>query len=404
MGNAGYAAVWALVLIIPLENAMIIPGVGTLGRITGIFALLIGIIALVVQRKGIRLHSVLWFMLIFVLLSGVSFFWTIDQQSTLQRTFTYFQNLLMMWLIFQWCDDEKKIQGLYLAFVLGSLGLTYGMLDQFQNGEMAVRIDTYNFNPNEIASILSFSIPFSWFLFLVKKGPIRWAFIPVIPAVFLAILLTGSRAGLIKGLIGFVFILMTPPPRAGRAWGVISFAAILVTIGSVVQFLPEHTLERLLTTQEELSSGSLGGREYIWSLGFEVFTQHPVLGVGAGAFKDTMTPFFATSPAPHNVLVAIMVDQGLLGLLTFGMVALPAVLSIFRQSGIERRLWIALLGIWGGCILTSNWEWRKQMWLLLIFAVIHGVVRVRQKTMDYENLNEMRTVEFSAPLQIGIKT
>jgi len=387
MRNAGYAAVWLLVLVIPLENAILIPGVGTLGRMTGILALAMGGFALVAQKKEIRLHPALWLMLVFVLLCGTSFFWTIDPENTIKRVFTYFQNFLMMWLIFQWCDDEKKVHGLYLAFILGSLGLTYGIFDQFLSGEIVVRVKAYNFNPNEIASILSLSIPFAWYLFLVKRGPVRWGCVLILPAVSLAMLLTGSRAGFVKGLMGVAFILLTPPPGMWRTWGIVIGGSTIAAIVSIIQFLPEYTLNRLLSTQAELVSGDLGGRGLIWSTGLEVFSHHPVFGVGAGTFSKTMTPFFTGPPAPHNVFVSLLVDHGVVGLVAFGAIALTAVGSILRLAGIELRLWITVFGIWGACIMTSNWEWRKQMWLLLILAVTHGANSIRGNTVYVRQIN-----------------
>jgi len=381
MHNIGYAAVWLLVLFIPLENAIIIQGIGTIGRMVGILALLTSTFVILFQNTRIRLHPVHGLMLVFVLLSGASFFWSIDPENTLKRIFTYFQNLVMMWLIYQWCDDEKKVQGLFLAFLFGSIGLAFGVIEQFQKIGMAARVEAYNFNPNEIASILALSIPFAWYLFLVKKGPVRWICFLVLPVVAFSMLLTGSRAGFIKGLLGVMFILMTPPPRVGRVWGLVLIGVAIGTIATVVQYIPGNTWGRLLTTHAELSSGSLGGRAEIWSAGVKVFSNDPVWGVGAGAFGSTMTSFFTTARAPHSVLAAILVEQGVIGLGAFGAIALTVARSTFRQFGIELRLWITVLGIWGATILTSNWEWRKQMWLILILAVTHAVVRMPVKTV-----------------------
>lgn len=390
MHNLGYVAVWLVVLVIPLENSIVVSGVGTLGRMVGILALVTGTLALLGQNKRIRLHTMHCLILFFVLLSGASFFWSIDPEISLVRIFTYTQILMMTWLVYQWCDDEKKVQGLFLAFLLGSIVLTCGVIDRFLRVGMEVRIETFNFNPNEIASILAMSIPFAWYLFQVKKGLVRWLCFLVLPMVAFSMLLTGSRAGLIKGLLGLAFILVTPPPRIGRVWGLILIGVAVAGIAFIVQLIPGNTWDRLMTTQAELSSGSLGGRGAIWSAGLNVFSNAPVWGVGTGVFRTTMLTYFTVAHAPHNVLVAILVEQGLVGLGAFGAIVLTAARSAFRQSGIELKLWITVMGIWTASSLTSNWEWRKQMWLILILAVTHAAVRVPDKVVSGGKKNPER--------------
>ncbi|MEZ4599294.1 MAG: O-antigen ligase family protein [Syntrophotaleaceae bacterium] len=398
MNNAGYAAVWLLVFVIPLESSIFIMGVGTLGRVVGIFAMGVGLFFLLALKQEFRFHALLWFMLIFVLLNATSMFWTIAPENTYKRAFSYFQLLMMMWLILQWCDKENKVHGLYLAFVLGSLGLACGVLNQFLSGTMDERISAYNFNPNEIASILSLSIPFAWYLFL-KKGPLRWLCLASIPAIGQAMLLTGSRAGLVKGLLGAAFIVLTPPKGMRRSWPFIVGGASLVILASVSVFLPEKTLDRLLTVQTELASGNLGGRGEIWSLGLEGFAHHPIWGVGAGSFSRTMSSYFPLAKAPHNVFISILVDLGLVGLIIFGIMTFIVARSVLKLKDIDLKLWIFVLSIWFSCIMTSNWEWRKQMWLIMILSVTHSLNAISKSKITingYEDLNMAKRIQFKA--------
>lgn len=52
MHNIGYVAGRLHVFVIPLENAIIISGFGTIGRMGGILALVAGIVTMIVQDMG----------------------------------------------------------------------------------------------------------------------------------------------------------------------------------------------------------------------------------------------------------------------------------------------------------------------------------------------------------------
>lgn len=372
MYKAAFGTVWLLVLVIPLENMLVIPGLGTLGRIVGMATMVTGVAVLVLYRQEIRIHLLHWFMLAFVLLGALSFFWTIDQENTFKRMFTYTQILLMMWLLFQWCDTPEKVRGLYRAFTLGGAVLAAGMIMQFQGARTAARVGAYNFNPNDIASILALTIPLAWYLFLQERKTWLGRLYCLYPLLAgAAIVLTGSRGGMIKALLAGAFVLLNPP-RIGRAGGLVLLGLLGAAAWAALDWIPTATWDRLSTVQAEISRGTFGGRTGIWGLGLDVFSQHPFRGVGAGAFSAAVSSFFTQGKSPHNVFLAILVEQGLIGFLAFAAVILTAVVAVLRLTGQERGVWVIMLTIWGASALTCNWEWRKQTWLLLVLAVAHA--------------------------------
>ena len=107
------------VFTIPCENILILPGVGTLSRFVGLLAFCLGAFALMFLKKGIRVHLLHKFMAGFLFWSFLTYFWSSDQALSLVRLATYTQMLLMMWLIYQWIVDEKGINALLGAYVLG---------------------------------------------------------------------------------------------------------------------------------------------------------------------------------------------------------------------------------------------------------------------------------------------
>lgn len=371
MDRLAFAALWLLVFVIPFENAFVIPGLGTLGRIVGFLALLIGLLATLSRQTKIRIGTLHWLTLSFVFLAGFSFYWSVDPDATLKRLWTYVQLLAMMWLIWQWADNEKKVLQLFQAFGIGTLALAVGVFGGFVGGSTE-RLDAYNFNPNDIASILALGIPICWYAGLRNKNFWVSKLYMAIPAVLVvAILLTGSRAGLVKAILAFglMFWSLTEGSNFRRLL-ILCTVALIISIALAV--VPPRTLARLGTTTSEIESGTLNGRTEIWAVGMQIFYQNPLLGIGAGNFRTAVGNYFMADRAPHNVFLAILVEQGIIGLSAFLFILAAIFNYVFRIPPRERIFLLTLMAIWVATAFTSNWEWRKQTWLLLALIAAHA--------------------------------
>src|SRR5258707_14151827 len=94
-------ALFLFVLTIPLENAVVIPGVGTFARIVGLAAFACGLLGLLEGGK-LRAPSVgLLIMTAFVVWAALSYFWTVSPDNTVTQVLTYVQLLSLAWLIGQ---------------------------------------------------------------------------------------------------------------------------------------------------------------------------------------------------------------------------------------------------------------------------------------------------------------
>jgi O-antigen ligase len=373
MDRLAFVALWLLVFVIPFENAFVIPGLGTLGRIVGFFALVIGLLATLSRHTKIRIGTLHWLTLSFVLLAGFSFYWSVDPDATLKRLWTYVQLLAMMWLIWQWADNEKKVLQLFQAFGLGTLALAAGMFAGLGSATAGVnRLDAYNFNPNDIASILALGIPICWYAGLRNKNFWVSKLYMAIPAILVvAILLTGSRAGLVKAILAFGLIFWSLTEGSNfRRLLILCSGALIISI--VLTVVPTRTLTRLGTTTSEIGSGTLGGRTEIWAVGMEIFYENPLLGIGAGNFRTVVGNYFMYDRAPHNVFLAILVEQGIIGLGAFLFILGAVFHYVLKTPPRERMFLLTLMAIWVATALTSNWEWRKQTWLLLALIAAHA--------------------------------
>ena len=109
-GDRPFAVIgfWLLCLFVfsvPLENSIIVPGIGTIGRVIGLIAFVAGIIAVVDSgrfRTPIVPHLM---MVLFVVWVSLSYFWTIGPEETTEELISYVQLLAMVLLI--WAEAPR---------------------------------------------------------------------------------------------------------------------------------------------------------------------------------------------------------------------------------------------------------------------------------------------------------
>src|SRR5260370_3323556 len=134
------------------------------------------------------------------------------------------------------------------------------------------------------------------------------------------VLVTASRGATLATLVGLAMVTLTHARLRAR-----QRIAALLTISTLAcgafLFVPESSWERLSTTPNELAQGTLTGRRVIWAAGWELFREHPFLGVGANAFRivvsrDLAEPISADQdampPAPpaHHTFRALPIQHG----------------------------------------------------------------------------------------------
>lgn len=372
MGNLSFLGVSLLVFVIPWENSILLPGVGTLSRAIGVGAIIVGVLSVIAWNRPIRVHAFHGILVLFILSGCLSFFWSLDQERTLIRIITYLQLLGMAWLIFQSGNSIKKVQILLAAYVGGayiSLVSTFWNFASAREGGWE-RYAATGFNPNDMAIILALGIPMAWYLSEKQpRGFLIWIFRFYPLFALFGILLTASRNGILAAVLTLSYPLIScfrPPILKKLIVGLI----LVIGVVSGLSLIPDRSLARVATFNDSITGG-MNYRSNIWQAGLQNFAKSPIFGSGMGTFSPSVERILGDSYAPHNVYLSILVDQGIIG---FAIFLLLIGISFRAALGLplpERRLWLVLLGTWCICAFALNWETRKQTWLILVLVVTH---------------------------------
>lgn len=338
-------ALWALaafVFFIPSDTGVTISGVGSLSRMVGLIAFGAGALSLVAGgRLRVRMPSLfLVVAALFTLWSAVTFFWSIAPSDTFGRISTYGQLVVMAWLLHQLVRDDRDLDFIWQAFVLGCYVMVGTGLMAFLGG--ADYRNVGGRNPNGFAIVAALAIPMAWGLTLRRSHSwLYWlnAAYPLIA--LLAVVLAASRGGLLTALVAVVVI-----PLTLRQVSSVTRVALFVGIAAVVwagfsyvpTALPElqRNLDRLGETEEQIIGGTMTGRTTIWTAGAEVFRSSAVGGVGMGGFNRAVLPILGAPRSPHNAFLSVAVGGGIVALLLFSGLVLISAVSAFLRS--ERRL------------------------------------------------------------------
>jgi O-antigen ligase len=376
---------WGLLLVfafaIPWEYSLDLgEPLGNAARIAGLFVLLAAVPA-VLQAGRLRAPGPMqWVVLAFYLWFCCSYFWTIEPQETLDKLRGYFQEMMIVWLVWEFAQSTRDLRSLLRAYVIGSWVLVALTMANFRSPE-AVALGQIRFvaegqDPNDVARYLDLGFPLAALLVNCEpRWPGRLLALGYLPLGLVAVFLTASRGGFIAAvvaLLGCGILLGRDHPR-----GVLAGAfALPAFVGALWFWVPQGTFERLATIPGQLQGGNLNDRTNIWALGWHAFAKAPLFGTGAGTFVS------AAGVAPintaHNTALSILVTGGLCALCLFAAIVALAVWSIRRTHGPLQLALATSLVVWLVTTLDATVEENRTTWLLLAVIALAGRLAVEE--------------------------
>lgn len=344
---------------------------GNIARILGVvtaFAAVLGVLQSVEMKRLRALH---WLTAALYLWFSVSYFWTTTPEATLSHLRWYAQEMMLVWLVWEFSDSAADLWRLMTAWLAGSwvlaiLTLAAFVLSGTQTGQ--VRFVASGQDPNDVARFLDFGFPVAALLLGRGAGRIsRILAFSYFPLGFGCVLLTASRSGLLVGVLALlgcgVFAVVEHSKRvAAGAIAIIAAAALIVAS------VPAETIGRLNSVSELWQRGDLNQRVNIWSAGWRAFKEAPILGHGAGSFVAAAS--LAPEDTAHNTALAILVEGGLCAFLLAGAIWLVCFNAIVRSRGSLRIVFGLLLCVWVLSSLVGSITENRITWLFFGIAAL----------------------------------
>lgn len=171
-------------------------------------------------------------------------------------------------------------------------------------------------NPNDLATNMITFLPLAVMIAIARGRALPRIVAAVFACLMTAtILFTKSRAGLL-GLAAVLVVLFFEGRKLRRGFGIVALVGALAAL----PFMPSWFWTRLgsITNPEHDESGSRQARKELMTEGWQTFIEHPIIGVGAGQFKNynppgRLQPWRET----HNVLLQMAAELGIIGLAAF---------------------------------------------------------------------------------------
>lgn len=372
--RVAFAAVLLFVLALPIENMIVLPGVGTLSSGAGLLMVAVSWPAFL-TRGGFSFRRPPVAVAIFaayVLWAFMSLIWTVEASSTLPYAITFAQLFLFVLILWQVCLTRAQWQAVQVAYIIGcTIAAADGFRNMLTDQEAAFqRFAVSNTDPNDYALALVIAIPMAWQLFAANRGWSRIAYFLYIPVALVAVILSASRGGALAAAVALLvapFGLRVLDRDAKRVLLMFAIAGMgaVPFLWTDIEPIVSSNIERISTLGDELTSGTLNERSSIWAVGMEAFSSRPILGVGGGAFRAAIETEAGMRQPAHNTFISVTVELGSVGLLLFVSIIVVAALPLLRRLSSDTVPSLLMLAALLVGVMSLTWEIRKPTWLVI---------------------------------------
>lgn len=319
-------------------------------------SMIVALIGLVMQRESLRFPPFLWIFAAYLA-------WAFVGASVTEYPREVSMRIQLLWkvgliaLVVVNALRTRAQQRVFMFVFLGAFALypTRGALFNYFGGYTVFGRALWNYiyaNPNDLAALTLLQLGMALALYI--REPKGWPKLAALAGIVLlpfVILLTQSR-GAFLAIAAFALLLVAGQRRRART------LAIVTIVGAVVAMAAPDSLWVRIgglrnatsaeTLQEVDSEGSAEQRFEIWKVARKIASEHPLVGVGVGAYAQAHLRYSMGSEFKrtargardtHSTYLNVLAESGVVGLALF--ISLFASVA-WRAEIVRRRVRHAL--------------------------------------------------------------
>lgn len=231
---------------------------------------------------------------------------------------------------FLWLEEYLKIFIMYAAsaylirtarqvwilFVVTALALTYISYEinyhYFVNHYLGIFHNGYGgLDNNGAALMLAMGVPLCWFCYEGMRRWWRWLFLPPIPVIVHAVMMTYSRGAMLSLLVMCPLLLMRSRHRVQLTVVFLAFFMLLIPM-----MAGPEIRARFLTLQDNEIDESAKSRRNSWAAAWRMAKENPIFGMGVRNANLYSFAYGADMEGRtiHSQYMQIAADNGLVGL------------------------------------------------------------------------------------------
>ncbi|MBE9528373.1 MAG: O-antigen ligase family protein [Proteobacteria bacterium] len=280
--------------------------------------------------------------------------------------------------VFLLCQTFRILEPVFLHITTGYWGdIAYSTINAEQQSLNRLSGAPHDVvNANQFAWVINSTLPFIYYLLWQSVKTLKILAILLFPIFVYALLLTGSRSGLLSLLLIVIIIMLLGKNKSKKIiiGTVIFIPMILFIAGNLSPELGERYLS--IIDRDVAGGASAAGRVTALSKNFSTVSNKPFIGHGLGTSQEISANFGGGGRAmlTHDLYVEVLQELGLAGFIIFALYIKAVIISLLRARRILMDLssehsWLLNLVtatlVWLGmhlfyslsCFGLSSWEW-----------------------------------------------
>ncbi|CAN5523833.1 hypothetical protein BH11ARM2_BH11ARM2_01490 [soil metagenome] len=354
---------------------------GSMVRVLGVPTLFLWLVSLFEKGSFRRWTSFNVAFLFFLLVQIVSRVWTIDINGTNYIIWRYSLIFGLTLIVYDIFSDSLRSADLGLeAAVFGSLTAALWTIYNWKTGNVYFDKSRYaatGLHPNSTAFIVSIGIPVAADLW--RRKALNPFFRTVnglyIPIALLALVLTGSRGGMLAAAPILLWLFWTV---LRSKVGTVALPALAVAFLIYLPTNPElqNNLDRA-TNIQQAQDDRLSGRTGLWDTAERLFKDSPFIGRGAGSFRYAAgadaVDVTGYAMGAHNSYLEVSVETGMLGVAALVGSLAMGILAASRLPKGHRTPYVLATSIIPMAMFYETFEWYYMPWAYVAVICSYSV-------------------------------